>query len=269
MHWHPLSHPDPTELRATRLALHHAAQVASAAGTSLLTDQGDFVHTNLSWSPRHQALLGHTVLDGRQVGLRLADFSLLLLSKGSVTERLSLRGRTRTQALVWLEDLLATGPIALPDYELPPHPVAQGSVFESPPAAHLQELAHWYADAAGLLEGFAASHEGAGPVYCWPHHFDMATLVQVAEGKTVGVGFSPGDGSHDEPYLYLTPWPYPPDHEDLPSLEDGHWHTKDWFGAVLLSSEVVAIPHPHQAARLDRFLRVAYQGCREALTRSP
>jgi hypothetical protein len=180
-----------------------------------------------------------------------------------------LAGRTRAQGLAWLEQQLGAGPIVPPSHELPAHAVADGAPFEAPPTGHLQELAHWYADAAALLADFVAAHEGAGPVYCWPHHLDIATLVQVAQGKTVGVGLSPGDGSHDEPYFYLTPWPYPPGPEGLPALQDGHWHTRDWFGAVLLGSEVVAIPHQHQAARLDRFLRVAFQGCREALTPSP
>ena len=41
----------------------------------------------------------------------------------------------------------------------------------------------------------------------WPEHFDIAMeLGDDAAGKRANFGASPGDESHDEPYLYVGPW---------------------------------------------------------------
>ena len=79
----------------------------------------------------------------------------------------------------------------------------------------------------------------------WPHHFDIATLITIEENpgpeksKTIGVGLSPGDESYNEPYFYISPWPYPVNKNNLPKLNHGFWHTQGWFGEVLTSSEII------------------------------
>ena len=47
---------------------------------------------------------------------------------------------------------------------------------------------------------------------CWPHHFDIATLVKLEDGqpanaRSIGVGVSPGDEYYAQPYVYVSPWP--------------------------------------------------------------
>jgi len=49
----------------------------------------------------------------------------------------------------------------------------------------------------------------ASDVLCWPHHFDIATLVTFASDRSSSVGLSPGDGSYDEPYYYVNVHPQP------------------------------------------------------------
>ena len=39
----------------------------------------------------------------------------------------------------------------------------------------------------------------------WPEHFDLAVDVELAGGRHVNVGFSPGDRFSDEPYVYVGP----------------------------------------------------------------
>jgi len=52
------------------------------------------------------------------------------------------------------------------------------------------------------------------------------------------VGLSPDDSSYDEPYWYVTPYPYPEDKTNLPELAaNGFWHTEEWVGAVLTASQ--------------------------------
>ena len=108
---------------------------------------------------------------------------------------------------------------------------------------------------------------------CWPHHFDLATLVSVPGGapgdaRTIGVGLSPGDGSYAEPYFYVTPWPSP-DSPALPELPAGaDWHRTGWFGAVLTATAIFhdAGGSPPTRARMVReFLDVASRASRVLL----
>lgn len=43
-------------------------------------------------------------------------------------------------------------------------------------------------------------------VQLWPEHFDVGTVVTLANGRKVNLGFSPGDAFSAEPYAYLGPW---------------------------------------------------------------
>ena len=77
-------------------------------------------------------------------------------------------------------------------------------------------------------------------------------LVRFDEGageasRSIGIGFSPGDEYYQEPYLYVSPYPVPknPTPPALPS--GGHWHTKDFFGAVATAQEFLAPPDPRAA----------------------
>ena len=79
------------------------------------------------------------------------------------------------------------------------------------------------------------------------------------------LGFAPGDSSYDEPYFYITPWPYP-DTANLPFLEGGHWHTEGWMGAVLVASELIeAGDSADEALYLMDFLDSGVAACRQLL----
>jgi hypothetical protein len=77
-------------------------------------------------------------------------------------------------------------------------------------------------------------------------------------GRTIGAGLSPGDGSYDEPYFYVTPWPYPKG-KAFPALPCGHWHTEFWTGAVLTASELAGSEDPK--AQVEAFLKAAVEAC--------
>jgi hypothetical protein len=72
----------------------------------------------------------------------------------------------------------------------------------------LIELAAWFANAEYLLvcvQRQMIGHElTASDVRCWPHHFDLATLISFPTRETdvtgyVGAGLSPGDEYYNEP----------------------------------------------------------------------
>jgi hypothetical protein len=85
------------------------------------------------------------------------------------------------------------------------------------------------------------------------------------EARSIGVGFCTGDGSYDQPYFYVTPWPYP-DTENLPPLAAGaHWHREGWTGAVLTAEHVISVPTDEQEHTIRQALERSVTACRELL----
>jgi hypothetical protein len=246
--WEELGAVAPRALVEPRLELHWAAQVAAAAGTSMLEPRVDASHTNLGWDERVGALVTHP-LGKLRAALRPADLALLLVDDAGNSEaELGLGGVTLDDAMAWLAGQLRAklgrGEALLrPEHDMPSHRIADGAPF-SATLAGLAELARWFVNADRALSELADAHPGASPVRCWPHHFDIATLITVEasddpeRARTVGVGMTPGDGAYAQPYWYVTPWPYPADlRADFGALAGGgRWHRDGWLGAVLVGS---------------------------------
>jgi hypothetical protein len=240
----------------------------------LLTPKADYAHTNLSWDP------GLGVLAGRRVGdasLRAALVfeSLELAVLEGDRERAShpLVGSTMEQGLAWLAKRVADDPRALrlPVHDMPAHPIADGATFSETAADARTELAAWFANATQVIQAAVAKDRRASSVRCWPHHFDVASLITLDEGagdeeaRSIGVGFSPGDRSHDQPYFYVTPWPYPPA-DELPTLSGGaRWHTEGWTGAVLTAEQVISKSVSRQPAVVLDALESAITACQTLL----
>ena len=263
-----------------RLVAHWAAQIVAAAGATLGRAAADDSHTSLEWIEPARALAGAPLGDGKvRVALRPADLTLLILDEAyGARERLDLRGRTLQDGLDWLSGAVAraTGaavvPLVRPAHELPQHAVGAGAPFPDANGAALAQLADGFATADRLLRALAGSVPGASLVRCWPHHFDIATLVALDPpgtpsnvARTIGVGLSPGDSSYPGGYWYVTPWPYPTVSEPPPLAVGGAWHRTGWFGAVL----PLAHPDVGEAARPAAFLDAALAACRALLREGP
>ena len=275
MSWMQLGAVAPRDLKQARMNLHFAGQVVSGVGRTLLPSRDDDSHTNLVWLEALGAL-GSQLVSGPKsfrAALVFERFSILFLD-GDEQEHsaVAIEGLTLNEALHWLAEAIASyrgkefaGFKAL-HYEMPEHPLGGGAAFSFEPVAAFAELARWYANGAGVLNSVREEHSGT-PVRCWPHHFDIATLITVGDGRTIGVGLSPGDAAHDEPYWYVGPWPTPkPDH--WPALKAGGvWHTDGFVAAVLTGSELVA--GGDQAKRLEEFLASAIAASRELLGAGP
>jgi len=126
-------------------------------------------------------------------------------------------------------------------------------------AESLGQLTTWFSNANAALgavrDQIVARKLEAPPVRCWPHHFDLDTLVTVAPGRTSGVGFEPGDDTYDEPYFYVSVYPAP-DVGRLPALPPiGHWHTRNFTAAVATAQRILAAKD--QGAEVAAFLRAA------------
>jgi hypothetical protein len=238
----------------TRMQLHWAAQAAAGVGRTLLPPQPDDSHQSFTWSRRARALV-QGVVEGRyRAGIRPRDMALLLLDDADrVTAELPLAGRTLDDGFRFYEEQVGRT-LARPDAGIPAHPVASGAAF-APDSNELANLEALYDQANAILERIRASRRGSSEVRCWPHHFDLATLITLGGGRTVGIGFVPGDTQIAEPYWYVTPWPYPKDHARLPKLPIGSWNTEGWVGAVLRVREA-----PNEKA-IENFVNEAIDHC--------
>jgi hypothetical protein len=112
----------------------------------------------------------------------------------------------------------------------------------APPAAAIGD---WFALGWRALDEVAVSSPGPTVVQLWPEHFDAGCDVAVRDGRA-NLGASPGDGFHDQPYLYVGPW------SDARPGDADYWNAP--FGAVLGHAELRGAPDPHRAA-LDFYRR--------------
>ena len=105
------------------------------------------------------------------------------------------------------------------------------------------------------------------PVRCWPHHFDLDTLIYFPaknpdEVRTLGIGFSPGDEYYDEPYFYVSIHPAP-DVAMLGLPAIAHWHTDDFTAAVAPARRIVAAQD--QKAQVESHLMAAAEAAIKVL----
>lgn len=251
--WSMLRNPEPTVLAAARTLAHRAVQWPARAARANLNPAPDDSHTSLTWDPEMAALLTQPLDGGVRVGLRMAVHELVF-TKGSRTEAFVLAGNADAEAGEWLDGKLAAEGLKpasstkLP-YDMPP--ALFGRAAEEAP--RLAALAVWFAAGAELLEELRKKTQrfkpGPTPVRCWPHHFDIAMLVELdhamaKSARSIGIGLSPGDAYYAQPYFYLSPHPRPYT-ANLPSLPPGgRWHTKGFFGAVATAIDLLALPDP-------------------------
>jgi hypothetical protein len=248
MTWQRTGSIDPRALVDARLQLHWAAQAAAAVGRTLNAPRADDSHTSFRWSEAHEALLQEP-LDGVTCGLRLRDLTLIVF--GAQNDAFPLRGRTLDDAFGFAESRFGH-PLQRASGDLPDHPVAHGARFDAN-EEHLAEVARYFASAATIL----------GDARCWPHHFDIATLITLSgpgeELRTLGTGLSPGDAGSDEPYYYVNHWPHP-DALRLGMLAIGRWNTIGWTGAVLEASRFAEIEkQEEQEAFVRAFIDEAHR----------
>jgi hypothetical protein len=261
MAWERTGSIDPRALVDARLQLHWVAQAVAGVGRTLHKPRADDSHTSFSWSAALDALVQNP-LDGWTAGLRPRDLTVIV--NGPADTEWALHGRTLEDAFAFLEAHFGRM-LKRPDVELPDHMVARGATFDAD-TRHLAELARYYSNAADVLDAVVRADSRASPVRCWPHHFDIATLVTLSghgeEARTIGIGFSPGDAGSPEPYWYVTPWPYP-DASRLGALRVGRWNTIGWTGAVLPASMFAEVAGQEEMVR--GFVHEALVRCREAL----
>jgi len=259
-------------LHAARLQAHYAAQWLARAARGYIPQQPHDFHTNLGWDDQFGGLVTHPLPDGSRLGLRIADLTLAFLDQNP--HALSLDGRADAEVKTWLRGHVAARNLAsgklddpLP-YALADHALALGGRYSLDELGDaFRTLSAWCANASGALSvvqhRLVSKKLKAPVVRCWPHHFDFDTLVELGRGRTMGLGYCPGDEFCDEPYFYTSMWPEPsiPKLPLLPAM--AHWHTYKFLAALAPAHKIVAAHD--QGDYVRQFLDVSVTAALDAL----
>lgn len=246
--WENLGAVSPTQLTEARLETHHAAQWLARATRAYCTPVPDDSHTSLTWDSNAALLVTQNITPTLALGLRFNPLSIVAMND-KANESLSLFDRTEKDIRAWFNDLLkehqldpskfdAPGP-----YTLPKHPLDSGLAYGLATKESFDELERYFHNATVLFETVKKTQTPTSPVRCWPHHFDIATLISLdtnvgEHARSIGVGMSPGDDTYTEPYFYISPWPYP-SQSNLPEvMAPAFWH-REGFSAVILTGSTI------------------------------
>lgn len=243
--WELANHPRAALTDAWRVT-HHASQAAAEIGKVFALPCDDDSHTTLQWFD------GASITDGFLTGqlveaedgpfsaaLRLYDMVLFLIRpSGEPIADLPLPGSTVEHATKWIVDAaLNSTQIEIrqesnPAPDLPGHPVGEGAEIPVPNQLAQIELVRLYSNTNTMLSALHAEHDSASEARCWPHHFDLASLTELAhEGdvatRTIGIGVTPPDPVSESGYWYVSPWAAGDlGKKDPPRLKHGRWHDR-------------------------------------------
>lgn len=241
-----------TELSQVRKQLHQAVQLLAACGISFLEKRADDSHTNMAWKSEISGFVSSAFGPENNLSLALNCAGLkYLFSAGDKITEFALAGMTENKAVEWLKKILTVNGMDISrfttdkHYEIPAVPQAAGAPYDMFSETVFEEMAGYFEQAGKLLSRIAVGQDNVSPVRCWPHHFDLAMLITLEahenpeKMKSVGLGLSPGDASYDQPYFYVSPWPYPEKsmlkNNELPAA--GFWHIEGFTSAILLAED--------------------------------
>ncbi len=282
--WHLQQYKNPTDLNAAIPYLHRAAQFIAIAGNSLLQPEPDDSHTSMKWMTKEKMLVGQVLPLDQQVrlGLHYEKFELLLLTSDlQPLAFLPLTGQTESQVMGWLRNVLDRVGAAskqiqpITHYELPPHPLAEGDIFQVVKPIYHQEAIRYRSNANLALEQATEEYKEHKPICVWPHHFDTGVLVPVQldqQKNTVRfvlAGLAIPDNTVGEFYYYVRPVDKSEqaDMGDLPILSAGKWLNNSLPMAIITASEIVRSKQAdEQEKTVHKFLQSAIRGSVQLLS---
>jgi hypothetical protein len=253
MKWIELNKFSREELAEVRKQLHQAAQLPAIASRCLNPKDSEDSYAALIFDKNNNRLTSQPLGESEfRAALGLADFKLFITNGNEQTlTSFALDSKTYDETFNWMAEKISKLGFDsnklnknLP-YQIPEYPTSKNAPFNHTNSTYFAELQNYFFNASFVLEIINKNEQNISQVCCWPHHFDTAALITVErnsnpeKSKTIGVGLSPGDESYNEPYFYISPWPYPDHIENLPKLIHGHWHNQGWFGGVLTATEII------------------------------
>jgi len=266
--WTLLRPEDLPALPDTRLEVHYGVQLLASFGQAMVPSRSDDSHRSMRWDAMLPGFRSETSGTGElDVSLHVPTFSLEVRRSRTVVSTVPLSGARPGNARDRLQEILrnATGQsvdLAWPEYDLPARDGSWDRAL-TPDAGALKTLAAWFGNAALVLAALTMDVRQASPVRCWPHHFDIASLLTFpreaeADPAHVGLGLSPGDAPGDLPYFYVNGWPAPDPSDLTPLPPPARWNTDGWVGAVLAAADVAAPGDvAAQRTRVEDFFQTA------------
>jgi hypothetical protein len=108
-----------------------------------------------------------------------------------------------------------------------------GQTFDSDQATAYAEALWWFDKQFRVLK--AGLDEGVtSPVLLYPHHFDLSLAwFPYDDERQLSVGWSTGDETIKEPYVYMTTYPEPAGFTKLTLPIGAYWQTEGFSGAIL------------------------------------
>ncbi|MEM6730316.1 MAG: hypothetical protein AAF658_02100 [Myxococcota bacterium] len=254
------------ELAQARSLAHHLVQPLAAISTVFVSAEPDDGHTTLRWHESN-GLVTKPTSEKVSFGIDLATMEAMMIEDSVLREPIA--GWTLARLWDWYQEKIDevfgedTEELVPRDYgeSLPAHPVADGEQIPGPTDS-TRALSVLFEYAFELLGAITDGSEGWSSIRNWPHHFDVATILNLDPDseRSVNVGMSPGDGFIDAPYLYVTPWPAP-DVSAAPDLPGaGRWNSDGFTAAVI---EVLGAERP----TLEEFLSFAVSAAKQLLAR--
>lgn len=273
--WQPVGAVKPTDLVAARRQAHNGAQFIARVGKYLLPAKEDDSHTSMKWDTDLNLFIGDFMGPENlmAVGFDSVNLSLVLINDNwQKIWQLEIDQLTARDTLDLLRKKLSgynkkTDHLGIAlHYEIE-DALADDESFNRGSTILLEELTKYFSNAEAALHSITAQYEHTAEVRCWPHHFDIGTLIKLdpditsEDARSVGIGLSPGDSGYPQPYFYVNLWPHPVlVDQKLPQLSGGHWHTKGWIGAVLTADEIVKQDSQTQQSFVSEFLTSAITG---------
>jgi len=243
VNWIKLDKINSGDIAPTREALHRAMQLVSAAPRSFLPPLEHDETASLHWNEKKRRLESQYFGPKLNVqsSIDFASFKIMLLVEEIVFDEISLHKKSFDQVKEWFRNTLYKIKLDPNQYvvDLPYTLPAFHSGLEAPFDYYDKNAFHsfsiLYHNTNLMLNQISEDKIGKKlKVKVWPHHFDMAILHYLNAEDSVGLGLAPGDDYYAQPYFYVTPYPYPPDHtieETNPIV--GHWHTEGFKALIL------------------------------------
>lgn len=254
-------------LKQGREETHRAIQLVGSFPRNFLPYDPSDASASLIWNDQISGFETQEV-KGIKVGFNLIEQSILLLKDDTVNSTISTINETFELTFSTLSSELEKMGFEVKSfnyelpYELPRAITNRGNPFTRQDVHALKKLVELYSLTNSILSEVFKVVDEASDIRCWPHHYDLATLVTVEahedpeKAKSIGFGFSPGDGDYDEPYFYLTPWPYPSANDLYELTTPAFWNTDGWTGGVLKALDV---PHDKEKTIITNFFESGFK----------
>jgi len=261
--WQKLNPVGIDDLENTRIHLHKAVQLVAAAARSYLSEHKDDQNALLEWVPKDKIIQSKPFGEEKDiyVSLDLEKFILSIRKAKKMKEHLVLSGMTYPLAFGWLQVKLDKFGLDAEQFDdQAPYKLTNYGFDHSKELQIHQksadELTKHFSNAFDLFSEVKLENVKKSRISMRARTFDMG--LELHGDTRMRIGFSPGDENYIEPYFYLARLDKMKPPDSLPDLNDGLWNNKDWFGALILTSDYMNLDPEKERSNVVHFFENAF-----------